>query len=388
MIQTAIGMMSGTSLDGVDLVLAKIGTDEVGTFQVRELAGKTYSYDNSIVKQIRDAMDPVACSPGLIASLNYELAAFFSTCVFAFCADFSIDLDTVDFIASHGQTIYHIRDEAEGFRPSSLQLGDGSVLASLTGRTVISDFRNADIAAGGEGAPLVPMADFLLFGKTGITIVKQNIGGIANCTLIPASGMESDVVAFDNGPGNMMIDEAMRSLFHQPFDQDGAMALKGGIIPELFEEVNNHPFFALRPPKSTGREAFGSRYVRKLLDKYSWCAKADIIATLTHVTAFQIAESYRRFLDPSQTIDKIILSGGGIHNLTLVRLIGEYYPSARIGTLEELGYDSDSYEALAFAILGYRTINHLPGNLTGATGASRAVILGSVSQAYPIRRQP
>jgi anhydro-N-acetylmuramic acid kinase len=374
----AIGLMTGTSLDGIDVVMAYIDGTGVNT-EVEVINSHTYEYDSKLLLKVKQAMDPDLCNAKLICSLNYELAQYYSKCVFAFCLDYNIDINEIDYIASHGQTIYHIAEDENGYSRSSLQLGDGSVLANLTGVTVVSNFRNADIAHGGEGAPLVPYAHYILFKSDSKSRIIQNIGGISNLTFIPKNGDIESVIAFDNGPGNMMIDYAMEVLYKKPYDYNGEIAKKGQLIKELFNQVVSHKYFNLLPPKSTGRELFGIQYTDTLIKQYSNYPKEDIISTLTHITAYTIAKSYKDFILKNHNIDEVIVSGGGAHNQTLLRLINEYSNKESVHILEDFGYKSDDLEALAFIILGNETLSLNPSNVPKATGAKKQAILGQVT---------
>lgn len=374
----AIGIMSGTSLDGIDVVLTEIeGLDE--NTKVKVLAFRTYAYEPSLKTKIIQALSLETSNAKLLSSLNVELAQAYGACVFALCKAQNISLESIDFIAMHGQTIYHIDGEASGFVPSSLQLGDGSYLATITQSTVVSNFRNADIALGGRGAPLVPFADYVLFRDLSKDRLLQNIGGISNLCYIPANATIDDVIAFDNGPGNMMIDRAMQLLFDKPFDKDGEIAAKGQVIETLFDEILAHPFFQQSPPKSTGREVFGDQYTDALLKRYQQAKPEDIITTLTHVTAHGITDAYQRFLPQRHPTEEIILSGGGAHNKTLVSLIKHYAGCDRLYTTLDFGIDGDALEALAFVILGHQTLAGRPANVPNATGAKSQVVLGSIS---------
>lgn len=373
-----IGIMSGTSLDGIDVVLSTIeGTQK--DLQLEVILANTYSYDSKILSKIKQALNDESSSSRLLCSLNIELAEEYSKCVFAICKEADISITEVDFIACHGQTIFHIPEQNGSFVRSSLQLGDGSVLANLTKTTVVSNFRAADIALGGQGAPLVPYADYILFQDDTKTRLMQNIGGIANVTCLPKGGTKEDVFAFDNGPGNMMIDYAVQKLFGINYDKDGKLASKGKLIPELFDEVLSQEYFRQSPPKSTGRELFGNQYAETILEKYKDYDSNDIIATLSHITAFSIADSYHRFIAPQYSIDEVIVSGGGAYNKTLMKLLQKYLHSDQVFTLEEYGYSSDYKEALAFLILGSETLHFTPSNIKNATGATEYTILGQVS---------
>lgn len=373
MTRLAIGMMSGTSFDGIDIILCEINN---GSYKI--LKSHTYPYDLELRNRIEKAISDEQSTSRLLCSLNYELAEAYSKCVFAFCKDYEIDLTKVEFIANHGQTIYHINDSDDESIRSSLQLGDGSVLAALTNTTVVSNFRSADIAMGGKGAPLVPYADYILFHDDFKTRAMQNIGGIANVTFLPKDKDLNKVIAFDSGPGNMMIDEAMKILYNQPYDESGKIASVGRIIDPMFKEILEHNYFQVEPPKSTGREVFGKQYTKRLIEKYCDYHKEDIIATLTHVTAYSIADSIWMFLpeDP----DEIIVSGGGAYNKTLMELIKYYLSNEHVYPLEDFGYSSSFKEALAFVILADETLKGNPSNVPSATGARARVVLGQISK--------
>lgn len=375
----AIGIMSGTSLDGIDVSLASIEGQQENT-QLAMIYSNTFSYDEELLHSVKKAIQNKSTSMEL-CQLNVDLAHAYSKCVFALCEEANISIEDIDFIASHGQTIYHITKE-ESKHPASLQLGDGSVISNLTNTTVISNFRQADIAKGGSGAPLVPFADYVLFQDIEKTRCMQNIGGVSNVTVLKKNGTKEEVYAFDNGPGNMMIDEAMNVLFQQKYDKDGLTASKGKCIKEMFQECIIHPYYDIIPPKSTGREDFGTNYTNQLLEKYSDKKKEDIIATLTHVTAYAIAKSYQDFIITNNPIDEVIVSGGGAHNKELMRLIRYYLKSENVYTLDEFGFSSDYKEALAFIILGNETLHGNPSNVLGATGAKEYAVLGQISKVW------
>lgn len=378
----ALSMMSGTSLDGIDVLLGEIEGHGEST-RLKVLHTKTYTYDDKLLVKIKEAIDLKTSTSKSLCSLNFELAQAYSQCVFAFCDEFNIDMKKIDFLASHGQTIYHITETDDDYLQSSLQLGDGSVLANLTGIPVVSNFRMADIARGGHGAPLVPYANYILFSSEKQNRILQNIGGIANLTYLKKGASLDDVIAFDNGPGNMMIDYAMQRLYQKDYDANGDVAKSANLIKAMFEDVINQPYFHQSPPKTTGRELFGKTYCDELLKRYASFDKADIICTLTHITAFSIADSYLKFCDGFDLNDPIIISGGGAHNNTLIELIAFYSGSTSVYCLEEFGYDSDYLETLAFMILGNETLLGNPSNVPSATGAADYVVLGQIS---PVRR--
>ncbi|MDA3931346.1 MAG: anhydro-N-acetylmuramic acid kinase AnmK [Tenericutes bacterium] len=378
----AISMMSGTSLDGIDIIFGEIeGSKE--TTKVEILHAKTYPYEKNLLIKIKKAISLDASTSKLLCSLNYELAEAYSKCVFSFCKDFNIKMDNINFIANHGQTIYHIAEDEDDYVSSSMQLGDGSILANLTKTMVVSNFRMADIARGGNGAPLVPYANYVLFKSNQTNRILQNIGGIANLTYLEKNCKLDDVIAFDNGPGNMMIDYAMQRLYNKAYDESGLIAKSGYIIKQMFDEVINHPYFLKKPPKSTGRELFGKEYCDYLINKYNQFEKQDLVCTLTNITAYTIVKSYKTFLEGYSPLDEIIVTGGGSRNNTLLDLIRYYSKSDNVCLLEDYGYDSDYFESLAFLILANETLLGNASNVPNATGADDYVILGQIS---PVRR--
>ncbi|MCF7925048.1 MAG: anhydro-N-acetylmuramic acid kinase [Candidatus Izimaplasma sp.] len=375
----AIGIMSGTSLDGIDAVLAEI-TGSFKQTNIKMLKALTFSYHKSLKHKIKTFLESQTLSLSDICSVNFELAYQYAACVKKLCKESKISLKDIDYIASHGQTLYHINDESQTHISSTLQLGDGSVLANLTNVTVISNFRSADIACDGKGAPLVPYADYVLFSHPKKTRLMQNIGGIANVTVLKQNGRLEDVIAFDNGPGNMMIDYAMTQLFNQPYDNFGQIAKQGNLSEKMLSALMCNPYFDKHPPKSTGRELFGDHVTQNILNQYQHINPEDIITTLTHFTAKTIANSYQTFIDDD--IDEVIVSGGGAYNKTLLALIQSYTKIKKVFTLEALDMSSDYKEALAFIILGNETLQHKPSNVPNATGAKKHTILGQISPVY------
>lgn len=374
----AIGIMSGTSLDGIDVVIANIEGYNEDT-KVHILAFDTFEYEESLLTKIKECINGYLVAPALICSLNFELASAYSDAAKKSCIKNGYKLEEVDFIASHGQTIYHINDSINGYVRSSLQLGDGAVIANLCKTTVISNFRTADIAVGGKGAPLVPFADYILYKDNTKNRSLHNIGGIANMTVIGKDFSIDDVYAFDSGPGNMMIDYACKKFYKIDFDRDGEIARSGKVINKLLSELLDNNYFKKSPPKSTGRELFGDDYTEKILDKYIDFPHQDIVRTLTEFTKETIVSSYKDFILPHTKIDEIIFSGGGAYNKYLLEIIKEDLSQIDIITLEDIGYNSSSKEALAFLILGNQTLNRAPSNVLKATGAKEKVILGQVN---------
>jgi len=374
----AVGIMSGTSLDGIDVCLAEIDGSFLQT-KVKVLSFETYPIELNLMKKIKDAMKDDACTPALISSLNMELGYAFGDAVLALCKSYGIDSKDLAFVASHGQTIWHINEDNSEYIKSSLQLGDGSAIASKVKTTVVSNFRTADIAAGGVGAPLVPYVDYVLFSDPKKTRALHNLGGISNMTVLKAGGTLDEMIAFDTGPANLMIDYAMLSLFGKPYDQDGNTASNGKVIRPLHKLLMAHPYLEQKPPKSTGRELFGDAYTKDILALFKNEKKEDLIRTFTEFTKDSIVKAYKDFVMNDVKLDEIIFSGGGAYNTFLMNEIKKELKEIKIMILEELGYDSKAKEALAFLILGNETINRKPSNATKATGAKKQTILGQVS---------
>ena len=366
--------MSGTSHDGADFVLVEISADKntPGNFKATLIHHLHTTYHKSLKGKVRRAFTGTA---ELICKLNFELGEFYARNVLRLLDVSGHTAGNIDAIASHGQTVYHVPPFG-GKYGSTLQIGESSVLAERTGITVVSDFRTRDIAAGGYGAPLVPLPDYILFAKKGSAKAVVNIGGIANVTVL--KGKREDTIAFDIGPGNSLIDEAVIRISEGKkfYDRNGSYARKGTPDRKLLGRLLSHSFLRKRPPKSTGREVFGEEMVRKLFQKYRRLSAEDMIATLTHFTAEIICRAIIPF-GP----DEVIVSGGGTENNYLMGLIRKKFHSEGIPVRNTLHYGipSQAKEAMSFAILGYLTINRLPGNLRSATGARHAVVLGKIT---------
>lgn len=372
----ALGIMSGTSLDGIDIVLSEISSVSLET-KVHVLKEKTYPIDLKLMKKIKDAMDDKKSNSKLISSLNVELGHAFGQAVLSFCKEENVDLKAINFIASHGQTIYHIAKDEVGYKRSSLQLGEGAIISHVCESTVVSNFRLADIASSGQGAPLVPYADYILFSSDKVSRAIHNIGGIANMTYLHKHGTLDEVIAFDSGPGNVMINEACQILYKKDYDKDGIIAKSGKLISNMYDEIMNHPYFKIAYPKSTGREAFGLNYVNTLLKKYKSYEAKDIIHTLSMVTVDSIVDSYQKLIQ--KEVDELVLCGGGALNLFIKEEIQNKMPKTKVMILEDLGFSSQYKEALAFIILANQTLNRLPSNVKNATGAKTYKILGQIN---------
>ena len=372
------GLMSGTSADGVDVAITDINKNGVSV-----LAFDTFRYPAPLRRSIFELCELESCPVVDICHLNFVLGEVFAESLLRLCRNSGIDISTVDLVGSHGQTIYHNpkgRRFGRRIVRSTLQIGEPSVIAQRIGITTVADFRPRDMAANGQGAPLVPFADYFLFREKRRTRAVQNIGGIANVTYLPAGGGPLDIIAFDTGPGNMIIDRTISLISggRQKFDRNGKIAAQGTINRVMLDNMLRHRFLSSRPPKSTGREEFGSQYCDDLYRKATKksISAEDIMATVTAFTAVSIAQAYRRFL--AQIPDEVILCGGGAHNTTLVKMLHQYLSETRILLSDELGINCDAKEAISFAILAYATIRGIRNNVPGATGANQSLILGKI----------
>ena len=365
--------MSGTSLDGLDIAYVEIYQIQ-GEFFIENKFFKTFPYDNLLREKLLKNISPASANLREISQLNFDLADLFADNIFQFCEQFNLQLNDIDLIGSHGHTFYH---QVEGARVlSTLQLGEPALIAAKTGITTVADFRPADVAAGGQGAPLVPFLDKVLF-KNKNNIALQNIGGIANVSFI-ASGK---ITAFDNGPGNMLMNSMISFLSKGElnYDHDGLWAAKGRVNSIVSDYCFQHEYFSQQAPKTTGRELFGEQYSRQLYDKFSHLnlSNQDWLATLTFVVAKSIVQSYHDFLPVFP--DEIVISGGGALNPVLMLMINENLPADTIlSTIDDYGINSEAKEAVAFALLAYCTVFAIPNNLPKATGADHKILMGKI----------
>ncbi len=373
-------MMSGTSLDGVDAALLEVGGTTPGTFSWRLLGFHSERYPPEQRDSIRRAIE--GGGPAELARLHAVLGERFARCALAGCARAGVDPGSVAAIGSHGQTVWHDPPSEEG-RGATLQLGDPATIAEITGIPVVSDFRTRDVAAGGHGAPLVPWPDRLLFSAPDRPRALQNLGGMANVTWLPAASSTEPVLAFDTGPGVALIDTAaeLATDGRRTFDADGELAAAGEVDTELLDELLGHPFLRRRPPRSTGREVFGSAFVARLVEdraprtRRDW---ADLVATLTAFTAASVADAYRRWVLP-QGVSEVLLAGGGALNPLLAGMIAERLAPVPVRDLSVLGLDPEAREAACFAVLAWAHLRGLPANAPDSTGASGARVLGSLT---------
>ncbi|EOH99380.1 hypothetical protein UAW_00530 [Enterococcus haemoperoxidus ATCC BAA-382] len=370
----AVGLMSGTSLDGIDAALVDI-TGKNETTSVKLVKFLTVPFKGTTLQNIREALSLESSDVEKICSLNIELGECFAQAVLDVCNKAEISLNDLAFIGSHGQTLFHIPYARDGFYASTLQIGASAVICERTKTTVVSNFRERDMAVGGQGAPIVPYSEYILYQKPETTRLLQNIGGIGNVTVIPKSGEIADMIAFDTGPGNVIMNELCLHFFNQEYDKDGFYASQGTVDYQLLEELMAHPYIKKSPPKTTGREDFGKQFTSSLLEKWS-VGPNDLIATATMFTAKSIAEAVKPFVIGKT---ELIIGGGGSYNQTLIAMIKAELPEVKVLIQEEIGFSSEAKEAIAMAILANQTLQHCPGNVPSATGAKRSVPLGSIT---------
>ncbi|MEK6672244.1 MAG: anhydro-N-acetylmuramic acid kinase [Nitrospirota bacterium] len=366
-----LGLMSGTSHDGVDAAIAKITRSSLDS-KVRLIHHEHSSYPSTLKNRIAAASDSKASD---ICMMNFEIGDFFAKAALSCISGSGLSSGDIDLIASHGQTIYHSPPELNR-RGFTLQIGESSIIAYKTGIPVVSDFRPADMARNGHGAPLVPFADYILFHKKGKVRAAQNIGGIANVTVV-TPGI-NEVFAFDTGPGNSLINGAMHLLFKKSYDKNGMIARSGEPDSSILKELMAHPYFSKKPPKSTGRETFGLNLINTIASRKR-IRPEDLIATLTYFTALSIKNAYDRFILKKYKLSEIILSGGGSRNSYLVSLLKELFNPILVATSDSYGIPAMAKEALCFAILANETISGRPSNLPQVTGASGSAILGKIT---------
>lgn len=374
----AIGLMSGTSADGIDAALVEIKGKGLDC-KMDLIAFKKFPFQKRLRELIHKVSTPEYGRVDLICRLNFLLGGLFAEAAIGVVKKAGYKMKDIDLIGSHGQTIYHM---PEGKPPSTLQIGEPSVIAERTGVTTIADFRTMDVAAGGIGAPLTPFAHYILFKRKDKGIAVNNIGGISNVTFIPKKGDINNVIAFDTGPGNMLIDSVVHIITKDRlgYDKSGRIASKGMASERLLNELMRHPFINKRPPKSTGREEFGYSEALKIYQsakKYR-LSDEDILATVTKFTANTIAESYRRYILNRNNISEIILCGGGARNPVLVEMIAKGIKPIKVVTSDKYGFPPETIESIAFALLGYAALKGIPANLPQVTGAKKRVILGKI----------
>jgi len=379
-IKTVIGILSGTSVDGIDAVLMKVTGSGKNT-KIRVVDFITHSVPNSLRMAIFRNSDNSTARIEEICRLNVIIGALFSDAVLRLLKKNRLNASEVDLIGSHGQTVYHLpdRDNYLGYRvKSTLQIGDPAIIANLTGVTTVGDFRIADCAVGGSGAPLVPYLDYILFTHKTKNRALLNIGGISNITVLPKNATKDKVFAFDTGPGNMLMDGMMYHLFHKQLDKDGMTAKKGNVNLDLFDYLIRDDIYMRTPPKSTGREHYGKDFQKKLLNSINGLNKYDIIRTVTEFTAFTIWYNYKNFIEPKTKITELIISGGGAENPVLMKSLKNYFKGITVRKMKDYGITSKNKEAVLFAVLGNECVSGHTANMKTVTGSTRDVILGKI----------
>jgi len=364
-----VGLMSGTSLDGISAAVARFRDASDGRIDVDLLAYSSRSYTPAQRTRLTAALG--GGTPSEYCRLNFELGGWLADAAIEVMAEAGVARDEISAIASHGQTIWHEPGH------STWQTGEAAVIAERTGVDVISDFRVRDVAAGGQGAPLVPIADAMLFSSQTEWRGLQNLGGIGNVTVVPPRGAIEGVRAFDTGPGVAVIDGVTRAIRPElAYDVDGKLALAGKPNTRVVSELMNHPYFSSPPPKSTGRELFNSDYVQKLIanTRALGASDEDVIATAVQLTAESVADAYRRFI--AEPVREVLVSGGGAKNPALFAAIEKAAAPISIRHFDDVFFDGEAKEAVAFALLGYLHVTQRPGNVPSATGARGPRVLG------------
>ncbi len=368
-----VGLMSGTSGDGLDCALVDLSGHGLSV-EIHGVRSLTFPYDPLEKAFIQSLFEP-GLDARTLCQASFRLGERFAQGVLDFCAELAIDPRELDLIGSHGQTVWHQPPSAcrEGEVPSTLQIGEPAVIAARTGAVTVGDFRVADVALGGEGAPLVPYCDYLLFRRPGRRRALQNIGGIANVSVL--SEAADEVVAFDNGPGNMLIDALAPVVSHGllDMDRDGELSARGQVLPEVLSALLDDEYLRRKPPKSTGRERYGLRFAEALLQRYAHHEPVDLLATVVAFTAHAISDSLREF-----QLDELIVSGGGAYNRTLIARLERLIAPVVLSRVDSQGIDVDNKEAVAFAVLAVQALHGEPANLPKVTGARRRAVLGKI----------
>ena len=396
------GVMSGTSADGINVALVEItGAGFDTSFEL--LAHHEYPYARAVRQAVLGAMNAGRASVADLARLNFLLGELYASAVLATQKKAAVK---VELVGCHGQTLYHQGDPAPYLGKkvaATWQTGEGAVIAARVGAPVVSDFRPADMAAGGKGAPLVPFLDYLVYRDALVGRIVQNIGGIANLTAIPAGASSEQLIAFDTGPGNMVVDAVMERLYSKPYDRDGRIAARGQPLETILKVLLQHSFFRRKPPKTAGREEFGREFVADFLRRCGRARKDDLVATATALTARSVGEAVKKFVlfpagakaqikagsngtakaVPLHRYSEYVISGGGAKNRTLVNMLRAELEllGLTLRSSDEFGVPSVAKEAVAFALLAYETWHRRPSNIPAATGARRPAVLGKISYA-------
>jgi anhydro-N-acetylmuramic acid kinase len=389
------GVMSGTSADGINVAIVRIMGKGLNT-RFSLLAHHQVSYEPAVRAKILSLMNAKSASVAELSRLNFLLGDLYAEAVLE--AQCKNSIAKLDLIGCHGQTLYHQGEPAPFLRSkareakwgkrdvaATWQIGEGGVLAARVGAPVVSDFRPADMAAKGKGAPLVPFLDYLVYRHRSRGRILQNLGGIANLSAIPAGAPADKVIAFDSGPGNMVIDQCMQQLYGRPFDRDGAVAAKGTVHEDVVRAILQQAFFRQPPPKTAGREEFGREFTRRFIQRFARGArKQDIVSTATALTARSIGDALKRFVfagAETKQFHDYVVAGGGANNRTLVKMISDEISQSglKLQASDDFGIPAEAKEAIAFAVLAYQTWHRMPGNVPSATGAARPAILGKIS---------
>ncbi len=383
----AVGMMSGTSVDGIDAALVEISGDDAHP-RARLLAFENSPFPPGVRRQIFELFRPESSTVDRIGYMNFLLGELYADAALSVIRRAGRKPEEVTVVGSHGQTIWHEPSlcDKDGYPVRyTVQIGEGAVIAERTGIRTVTDFRVADMAAGGQGAPLVPFSEYLLYRREDETILLQNIGGIGNMTVLPAKAAPEDVYAFDTGPGNMIIDAAVSALTggERTYDAGGEMASQGTVNERLLSFLQSDAYYTLPLPKSTGRERFGLQYTQELLKRAEEesVSSADLLATVTDLTAWSIAGAYARYVLPKYPASELIVGGGGSYNRTLLSFLARRFDpyGVRVLTQENLGENSDAKEAVAFALMADYCVRGRANSLPGVTGARKAAVLGKIS---------
>ena len=384
-----LGMMSGTSADGIDVALARI-SGAPPNLNAKLLGHSSVKYPEALRKEILRVAEQQPISAGELSQLNFRLGKLFADAALAACRKFRVSPKRISLIGSHGQTIFHQGKPVKFLSQptaSTLQIGEPSVIAARTGITTVGDFRPADIALGGQGAPLVPYVDYLLYRHTKLGRVSLNLGGIANITVLPRACKPQQVFAFDTGPANMLIDALVAHFTRgrRRFDENARLASQGRSLPALLDDLFHDPYLKLAPPKSTGREYYGHAYLKKILElgRRHRAKPNDLIRAATIFTALSVVDALNRFVLPKTRIHQLVVSGGGAHNPLILAQLSAALPGIEVLPSSRLGVPEDAKEAFAFALLAYETFHQRPANLPSATGARGAAVLGKISYAPP-----
>ena len=377
-----IGLLSGTSADGIDACLVEISHLEK-KIKVDQLGFKTFPFSANIQKELLKAADPTYQNLDEILRMDIALGEHFAEAVICFIKSLKLDRTNIDLIGSHGQTIRHLPTFAPSLQRkvrASFQIGNPSVIASRTGIITVGDFRTSDIVAGGEGAPLSPLGHFILFEKEKTPQAILNLGGIANFTILFGNNKIEDVFGFDTGPSNMILDSLTQRLFKKRYDKNGAIAFSGKIYLNLLNILKRNPYFDLKPPKSTGREEFGEKFVREILKykkRFSINAK-DIVTTASELVVWSIWDAYQRYVMPKIKIKRLVIAGGGAHNQYFIERSKRLFYPVKVLTSDKLGFNPDFLESIVFALLADLAISGVPGNIPRVTGAKKPAILGKI----------